>query len=207
MKRKIKGFVFDIGNVLVQWSTSNIISKYESANIRKTKRLNVVTEAMNVRIDKGEPFRTIIAEYIEKYPEFENALIDWRDNWIHMFRPKIHTTWVVFNELKQMGYQVYALSNFGRETFEMACDVYPELNTFDKQFISGHLGVVKPDQLIYEKVENETGLVPSQLFFIDDNKENCNAAEERGWQIHRFTNGKRLRNHLKSLGINLQNLT
>ena len=61
------------------------------------------------------------------------------------------------------------------------------------------------DKQIYEKVEQETGLIPSNLFFIDDRKSNCIAAEKRGWQIHIFRDGKRLRNHLNSLGILLQN--
>ena len=206
MNKKIEGFVFDIGNVLVQWSTSNITKKYKSADVHKTKQLNTVTEVMNIRIDKGESFKAILAEYIANYPEFENVLADWRDNWIQMFKPKIHNTWVILYELKQMGYPIYALSNFGKETFDFACDVYPELRSFDRHFISGHFGIVKPDQRIYEKVERETGLVRSKLFFIDDNKFNCVAAEKRGWQVHIFRDAKGLRDHLNSLGILLHNL-
>ena len=125
MEKRIKGYVFDIGNVLVSWSPSNITKKYFDGNPSNRDNLNQVTEGMNLRIDKGEPFQEVIKEYIDKHPKFEEVLLDWRDNWIQMFQPKITGTWVVLEELKKMGSPVYALSNFGKETFELACHFYP----------------------------------------------------------------------------------
>ena len=204
MGKKIKGYVFDIGNVLVSWSPSNITKKYFDGSTSNSHNLNQVTEEMNLRIDKGEPFQEVIKEYINKYPKFEEVLLDWRDNWIQMFQPKITGTWLVLEELKKMGSPVYALSNFGKETFELACHFYPELKSFNFCFISGYLGLVKPNEKIYELVEEKSGFRSGELFFVDDRIDNCRVASERGWIVHRFTNPQRLRDHLNSLGIRLK---
>jgi len=96
------------------------------------------------------------------------------------------------------------LSNFGKETFELACHFYPELKSFNFCFISGYLGLVKPNEKIYELVEEKSGFRSGELFFVDDRIENCRVASERGWIAHRFTNPQRLRDHLNSLGIRLK---
>ena len=204
MSKEIKGYVFDIGNVLIRWSPSNITEKYTRRS-SDGRELNRITEEMNLRIDKGEPFRGVIGEYVTEYPKFEKVLLEWRENWIEMFKPKIFPTWKILDELKKKGNPVYALSNFGKETFEMACKVYPELKSFNAYFISGYLGFVKPDEEIYKLVEEKTGLSPSELFFIDDRIENCRVAQELGWTVHKFSEARLLRKHLNSLGIILKN--
>lgn len=205
MKKKVRGYIFDIGNVLVHWEPLNIINKHSFHSLAKKNELIRIIEDMNMRVDKGEPFGSVIEEYSVEYPEFKQVFFDWENSWIEMFGPKILETWYVLNELKRRGFSIYALSNFGKETFELACDFYPELKTFDYCFISGHLGLIKPDQRIYEFVEKKLGLKRDELFFIDDRIDNCIAAEKRGWIVHQFTNGKKLINHINSLEITLKN--
>ena len=103
-----------------------------------------------------------------------------------------------------MGYKTYVLPNFGRQTFEIACQAYPELKNFDRLFISSHLGIVKPDDKIYEIVERDTGLNPSELFFIDDRKINCDSAQCRGWPVHEDINAKKLSEHIFSIETRLK---
>lgn len=204
MEKEIKGYVFDIGNVLIKWNPSNITRKYADQKKFKFNEAVRITEEMNLRVDKGEGFNSVIEEYINNYPEFEELFRDWRDNWSRMFTPKINGTWNILNQLKEMGYKTYALSNFGRQTFEIACQAYPELKNFDRIFISSHLGIVKPDDRIYEIVERDTGLNPSELFFIDDRKINCVSAQSRGWTVHKFINAKKLSEHIFSIETRLK---
>ena len=204
MEKEIKGYVFDIGNVLIKWNPSNITRKYANQNKFNFNEAVRITDEMNLRVDKGEGFNAVIEEYINTYPEFEELFRDWRDNWSRMFTPKINGTWNILNQLKEMGYKIYALSNFGRQTFEIACQVYPELKNFDRIFISSHLGIVKPDDRIYAIVERNTGLNPSELFFIDDRKINCVSAQSRGWTVHKFLNAKKLSEHIFSIETRLK---
>ncbi|MEO0905426.1 MAG: HAD-IA family hydrolase, partial [Pseudomonadota bacterium] len=81
---------------------------------------------------------------------------------------------------------VFALTNFGIQTFEIAEPVYPFLGEFDRRYISGHMGVIKPDAEIYAQVEADCGVPPAALLFADDRIDNINMAAARGWQTHLF---------------------
>ena len=67
-----------------------------------------------------------------------------------------------------------------------ARDHYPFLREFDRHYISGHMGLAKPDAEIYAAVEADCGLAPGALLFTDDRAENIAAAATRGWQTHLF---------------------
>ena len=81
---------------------------------------------------------------------------------------------------------VFSLTNFGVESYAFAARHYSFLNDFDRDFISGHMKVTKPDGRIYELVEDGSGLSGPELLFADDRAENINAAAGRGWRTHLF---------------------
>lgn len=59
----------------------------------------------------------------------------------------------------------------------------PDLqNRFQKMFVSGHLGVKKPDAEFFNHVQTEIGEVPERLLFIDDSLEHIKVARDLGWQ-------------------------
>jgi len=118
-----------------------------------------------------------------------------------MFSPEIAHSSRLLRALRARGVPVMALSNFGRETFAMAERMYPVLTEFDRRYVSGHLGVIKPDPRIYEIVEADTGLAPGGLFFIDDRADNVAAAAARGWQVHHFTGAGGLAARLVAEGL------
>lgn len=80
----------------------------------------------------------------------------------------------------------YALSNFGIGTFEVGVAKWPFLREFDQSFISGHMGMAKPDAAIYAALEAEVPQSPEGLLFTDDRGDNIAAAAARGWQTHQF---------------------
>jgi 2-haloacid dehalogenase len=96
---------------------------------------------------------------------------------------------------------VFALTNFGDETFEIARRAYPFLNDFDRAFVSARMRLVKPDVAIYAAVEAETGLAPEGLLFTDDRPENVEAAAARGWRTHLFTGWQGWARRLVSEGL------
>ena len=67
---------------------------------------------------------------------------------------------------------VFALTNFGTHSFAYAETQYDFFTEFDRRYISGELGVIKPDPAIYAAVENDCGLPPDTLLFTDDKAEN-----------------------------------
>jgi 2-haloacid dehalogenase len=81
---------------------------------------------------------------------------------------------------------VFALTNFGIESFAYAQTQFDFLSEFDRPYVSGHMGVIKPDIRIYEMVEEDSGLSGSSLLFADDRADNVAAARARGWHAHLF---------------------
>jgi 2-haloacid dehalogenase len=103
-----------------------------------------------------------------------------------MCSPAIPGSVALLRRLRARGVPVFALSNFGIDTYATAQGVYDFLNEFDVEFISGQMGVMKPDPAIYETLERETGVAPGALLFADDRPDNIAAAAARGWQTHLF---------------------
>lgn len=48
------------------------------------------------------------------------------------------------------------------------------------------MGVAKPDEGFFDMVSDELSVEPDEMMLIDDNQENCEAAEACGWQVHWF---------------------
>jgi hypothetical protein len=70
--------------------------------------------------------------------------------------------------LRAKGVQVFALTNFGKHSFEEAVPMMDFLQDFDRLYVSGRMGVIKPDPRIYAMVEADCGIAPDRLLFTDD---------------------------------------
>lgn len=57
-----------------------------------------------------------------------------------------------------------------------------DLSKFDYVWLSYKMHCRKPDRIIYEIVENESGIKGKDILFVDDKKRNLDAAEKLGWQ-------------------------
>jgi 2-haloacid dehalogenase len=123
----------------------------------------------------------------EAYPRWRAMIRLWFDNWIDMASPAIPRSVRLLRALRARGVPVFALTNFGIGSFDHALAHYDFLGEFDRAFVSGRLGVIKPDPRIYEIVEQEGGVAPAALLFADDRSDNITAARARGWQTHLFT--------------------
>ena len=155
---------------------------------------------MNDRVDRGEDFFTTVAELAAATPHWHDEIMMWHDNWAEMATPAIMPTVDTLRSLKGR-VPVFALSNFGIQTFEIARPVYPFLSEFDRSYISGHMGVTKPDPAIYQMVEEDCGIPPDRLLFTDDRAENIAAAAARGWQTHLFNGIEGFNTRLRAEGL------
>ena len=91
----------------------------------------------------------------------------------------------LIGELKKAGYRLYVLSNMSREfiDFLRQQEVYAN---FDGEVISCEEGVAKPMPEIYDLLLNRFSLDAADTLFIDDRKENVEAAAMKGIQTLHF---------------------
>jgi 2-haloacid dehalogenase len=110
----------------------------------------------------------------------------WHDDWLQMASPAIDHSVRLMRALRARGIPVFALTNFGVETFAQARGAYDFLHEFDRLYVSGHMRAVKPEPEIYARAEADCGVSPAALLFTDDRPDNIAAARARGWQTHLF---------------------
>ena len=178
--------VFDIGNVLIEWQPERYFDSRIGPERRAAMFAAVDLHGMNDRVDAGADFTETVLGTAAAHPDWRAEIEIWHDNWIEMASPQIDRSVRLMAALQAKRIPVFSLTNFGRRTYEIAAEVYPFLSAFDRDFISGHLGVIKPDPAIYAALETETGLREGALLFTDDRVENIEAARRRGWQTHLF---------------------
>lgn len=198
---KPNAVIFDIGNVLIEWLPENFYDATIGKDRREALFRDVDLHGMNERVDLGQGFRSVIYETAETYPEWREEIRMWHDNWLELAKPEISASVDIMRELQAKKVPVFALTNFGIESFELACSHYTFLNEFDKAYVSGQMKITKPSARIYEMVEQDCGLAPHSLLFTDDRQENIDAASARGWQTHLFKGPQGWRDALTEAGL------
>ncbi|MFX0546318.1 HAD-IA family hydrolase [Roseovarius sp. S1116L3] len=196
-----RAVIFDIGNVLIEWQPERYFDGLCGAARRRAMFAAVDIAAMMNRIDAGAHFGEEAERMAEAHPDFANELLHFRDHWCQMAQPAIDHSVRMLRTMKAHDMPVFALSNFGAHNFPLSAAQFPFLHEFDRAYISGRMGLIKPDPAIYAAVETDCGLPPEALFFIDDRVDNIAAAAARGWQVHHFLGPVGLAQNLITLGL------
>lgn len=178
--------VFDIGNVLTCWTPEAFYDRELGEARRRELFAEVDLHGMNLAVDAGALFRETIYDLADATPKWSREVRWWYDRWIELASPRIEGSIALLRALRAKGVPVFTLTNFGRYSFEEALPKLDFLTEFDRSYISGRMGVVKPDPLIYQMVEEDCKLSGAQLLFTDDKAENIVAAARMGWRTHQF---------------------
>lgn len=185
----IKNIIFDIGNVLAAFRWKELLS---DLGIRG-EVFECVADA-TVRDEKmwGEFDRsllsdeTIISGCIKKAPQYEKEILSLFANIRDIVSEYPYaSTWIT--NLKQRGYGVYLLSNYGKTAFEATSANMSFLPFVDGRVISYEVKQVKPEPEIYQALLDKYHLVPEECVFLDDRAENIEAAEKLGFHGIVFT--------------------
>lgn len=193
--------VFDIGNVLIEWQPERFFDRNIGPDRRRAMFADVDLHTMNDRVDRGENFHDVVHETAQANAGWQAEIMLWHERWIDMASPAIDHSVHLMAALQAKGVPVFSLTNFGVETYAIAAERYRFLKAFDRDFISGHLCVIKPDPEIYQILERTSGLNADQLLFTDDRLENIEAAAARGWQTHHFKDPQGWSDRLVAAGL------
>lgn len=197
----VRAIVFDIGRVLVGWDPEGAFARWLGAERAERLFAEVALHQMNLRVDRGAPFAAEVEALAAAHPDWAPEIRLWHERWSEMFAPPIDGTVRLLERLRAGPLPVHALTNFGVDTFEIARRQYPFLQGFTRTFVSGHLGVLKPEPGIYAAVEAATGLSGAEIFFTDDSPANVEAAAARGWRAHLFEGPEGLEARLAAEGL------
>ena len=201
MTNKIDTVIFDLGGVLVDWKPEYLYRKVFNGNEKKVQWFlkNVCTSAWNAEQDGGRTIEEGEALKIAEFPEHEDLIRLYYNQWHQMFSGPIEENVELFKSLKASGnYKIYALTNWSAEKWQLALELFPFFNYFDGVVVSGQVKMRKPFPEIYNLIIDKFSINPENTIFIDDNEENVNAAAAFNLNGIHYKSPQQLLNELRS---------
>lgn len=188
MKRKgIKNLIVDFGGVLIDLDYQRCLDSFRKLGLPDVEHILDIYHQQDFfsNYEKGlissADFRNVIREKIEK--EVTDARIDaaWNSFLVSIPTYKLD----LLLELRK-DYVVYLLSNTNEIHWQWSCKhafpykTFRVEDYFEHVFLSYEMKMAKPDKEIFQKVLDDTGIMPEETFFIDDSKVNCLTAQSLG---------------------------
>lgn len=177
----IKAVIFDIGNVLVDFSWREMYEEKGLVGEIFDRVAKATVQSLYwCELDRGlMSFHDVVEKFVsldEKMgDEIRKVLYDTHG----IVRGRGYAVPWVCN-LKKRGLQVYVLSNFSEKILKDCRDAMEFLEYTDGGILSYKEHLIKPDPEIYKLLLKRYGLNPSECVFIDDLKENVEAAKAQG---------------------------
>jgi 2-haloacid dehalogenase len=144
----VEAVIWDIGNVLIEWHPEAYYDRLIGPDARRRMFAETDIHAVNLAIDAGAPYRRTIYDLADRHPDWAGMIRLWHDDQFGMLQPVVDRSVRMLRALRRRGVPVHALTNFGDESFASACAVHGFLTEFDTAFVSGRLGLTKPDPRI-----------------------------------------------------------
>ncbi len=189
----MKAVVFDLGNVLVEWTPLAVLSEEFMAETDFF--------SWNTELDRGASFADAIAGLHRDYPHHAKFIHAFDARWPETLGSVIPETVDVVDALKADGVRCFVLSNSSAETVPRSELLTDLLKQFDGVLLSGEVGLLKPDVAIFRAAEQRFGLDPASTWFVDDNEANAEAATAAGWHGIHFTDPGALKPVLVEAGL------
>lgn len=184
----IKNIIFDIGDVLMHFTWNEYIHELFNGD---TEKIDAVNEAINftglwIELDRNViPAEDVFYRMRNYNRAYWNDVVLALENAKRCFnRCDYAVPWV--KSMKDKGYNVYYLSNYSHFNMSTAPEVLDFIPYMDGGIYSCDVQLLKPDMAIYELLCKKYELIPSECVFIDDRKENVEAAIAFGMQAIHF---------------------
>ena len=196
----IKNIIFDIGNVLMNFTWKPFIKSLfqDDETIKQVENAIWHTGLCNELDRNVIPEAEIFARMRSFNPEYEPQVV----LALEQVKSCYHKTdyaipWI--KELKAAGYKVYFLSNYSAFSQRNNPECLDFLPYMDGGVFSCDVQHVKPDPFIYKEICRKYALQPAECIFMDDKLENVEAARNCGMQALQFTGYEETRAALKQL--------
>lgn len=200
MNRKIiRNVMFDLGGVLIGLDVARTVRELEALGIRMDGEAGQV-EFMSLLMDL-ETGRMEARDFLDTLSGFSTRPFtagQFEQAWGSIFTGFDMDAIQFIRKLKGR-YRLLLLSN----TNALHVPVFERLlkeqsgipgmhQLFDKVYYSHLLRMRKPDREIYKHVIRDSGIDPAETLFIDDLKENTDAARELGFRVHQLKEGEKV---------------
>lgn len=178
--KKVKFIYFDIGGVLCD-TDDYFKTATEKFNIPLEEFLKLWIELKDDltkgKLSADDLWKSAIKRFNSKNAETYNFLESWMGD--YQPRPEVHKlAWHVANK-----YKVGLISNLYKGMMPRLIElgVVPNIN-YSAKVLSYEVGFQKPEPEIYELATRLAGVVPEEIFLVDDRQDFLEGAKNYGWQ-------------------------
>jgi len=185
----IRNIVYDVGYVLVSytWRQDFKVFGYDDAGVRRLSDLLFGSrDPESIRsywemYDRNEVTDRQIEEYCyEHFPEDRQAL-EWFFRDPSVWCVYLHDLADTIIRMKKKGYRTYLLSNYPERLWKLHIGGAPFRDLLDGMVVSWEERTGKPDEKFYRTLLKRYSLKPEECLFLDDRKDNTQAAERLGF--------------------------
>ena len=182
----MKFFVFDLGGVLSVPMVSKKLYEQIKWKVSYEEFLDKFNNSEeSIKVHKGEISTKEFFEYLKRYMDDNITLEEFKNKYVNNNK-FFNDTIEIIKKLKNLGYKVYLLSNLKEIDYEKFIKHF-DVSIFDELFLSFKLGMLKPNDDIYQYVINKLNTNPENIYFFDDNKENVEGAIKNGINAYQVT--------------------
>lgn len=187
----INTIIFDFGDIFINLDKKATMDGFKNLGL---KEWNEDLDQLNIQFEKGNITKDqFIAGFQKHMPNASTKEILKTWNTILADFPLYR---LEFLQMLSKKYRLFLLSNTDSihiETFEhrVGASFYGDFyQCFEKVYFSFEMGMRKPDAEIYLTVLNNHQLQPKNTLFVDDKKENTDAAKALGIHVWNLQVGK-----------------
>ena len=182
----MKYFVFDLGGVLSVPMVSKKLYEQIEWKVSYDEFLDKFNNsAESIKVHKGEISTKEFFDYLKGYMDDDITLEEFKNIYVNNNK-FFNDTIEIIKKLKKLGYKVYLLSNLKEIDYEKFIKHF-DVSIFDEMFLSFKLGMLKPNDDIYQYVIKKLNTKPENIYFFDDNKENVDGAIRNGINAYQVT--------------------
>jgi len=193
--------VVDLGGVVFTWDPDSIIAAvFVDPETRQRVRALIFDHPDWLELDRGtleldEAIHRGAVRTAMPQAEIERLMRSVPQSLVPI--PK---TLEILRRIKEKGHDLFYLSNMHEASINHMEKQYSLWNIFDGGLISCRVHLVKPELGMFERLIQRFRLDVRQTVFIDDDKENLEAAATIGMRAIRFRDPQQLENDLSALG-------
>jgi putative hydrolase of the HAD superfamily len=109
----------------------------------------------------------------------------------------------IVRELREKGYKTMICTDNFPARIKGMQDKFGFLNDFDVKIISYEVGATKASPVIYRELIKQSGVLPEEIVFSDDDEKKLMAANGLGIYTFVYENFEQFMDELKKLGVNI----
>lgn len=204
----IKGFIFDLGNVLINFNHNIAVSRIAplAKNFNLEAAYQLFFDSNFTRaFEEGKIMPFEFYMQIKKILQCDIPYDDFVKIWNEIFYFSEENAFILAmaQELKR-DFPILVLSNINKLHYDYLKEKFPFVFDFTYKILSFEINLIKPDTAIYKRALSFLGTKPDETIYIDDRRDLIEAASKLGIHSIHFKNTKDLFDELTILGIELQ---